>query len=214
MRNLITILLTIGMLYSAQAQTTISFKDKAKRTKVKTESKHQKRKKSELIINVADNYSSDQSITIELKGQKKIYQTVERVMFDNGFKVYNRKSVDTREKITKRGGLLEEGEIAIGKTEQYQSNYILTIRVKKSHSAYSIGGAVAARLATLGTAGNMSEKIKPNSKIKEFELLITDVSNGGQIVARAEYIGKAVDFTGFITVVFSELKNNINLNNK
>ena len=197
--NKLTIVL--GLLAVSTATAQVDFSEKSfDRKELKKELKAKKKdQKHKLIVEVAPDYDANQSLTIEGAGTFRFFgkgnrEVFEEAFFAEGFNIIDRSTVDKRFKISKRGKVMDEGEIAIGRTKNYNSNYILRFRAKDK--TFKIGGIA-----------------RKWGEVANFDLDIIDLSQGGKIVARAQYKGKALPPEVFYPALARELRNQINKNN-
>tara|TARA_B100001564_G_scaffold179656_1_gene150917 strand:+ start:235 stop:996 length:762 start_codon:yes stop_codon:yes gene_type:complete len=182
MKKLILFLLSVPIVLSGQVETSKESIDRASsRKKIKLEKEEFE---GSLKIIVATDYDPNRSLTIDkTKGEwimgKKSRQLFEDAMFSEGFFVTDINSIDKRFKISKKGGLLEEGEIAIGRTNTYSSAYIM--RFKKNQKKDLL----------MGFSGKLlKSKI---GLISDFDLRIIDLSQSSKVVARVFYDGPSTN---------------------
>ena len=113
-------------------------------------------------------------------------------MFNEGFFITDASSIDERFKISKEGGLFDEGEIAIGKTKKYTSAYVIRFAKNKK---------------TSGFFKQESRFIKSGLRlISDLELRIIDLSQSGKIVARVSFFGKAIKEKILFPIIAKELR--------
>ena len=150
----------------------------------------------ELKIIVTNDYDPDRSLTIDegkfWRIDKKATVLFEDSMFNEGFFITDASSIDERFKISKEGGLFDEGEIAIGKTKKYTSAYVIRFAKNKK---------------TRGLFKNESRFIKSGLRlISDLELRIIDLSQSGKIVARVSFFGKAIKEEILFPIIAKELR--------
>ena len=150
----------------------------------------------ELKIIVTNDYDPDRSLTIDeekfWRVDKKATVLFEDSMFNEGFFITDASSIDERFKISKEGGLFDEGEIAIGKTKKYTSAYVIRFAKNKK---------------TSGFFKQESRFIKSGLRlISDLELRIIDLSQSGKIVARVSFFGKAIKEKILFPIIAKELR--------
>ena len=150
----------------------------------------------ELKIIVTNDYDPDRSLTIDegkfWRIDKKATVLFEDSMFNEGFFITDASSIDERFKISKEGGLFDEGEIAIGKTKKYTSAYVIRFAKNKK---------------TSGFFKQESRFIKSGLRlISDLELRIIDLSQSGKIVARVSFFGKAIKEKILFPIIAKELR--------
>ena len=150
----------------------------------------------ELKVIVTNDYDPDRSLTIDeekfWRVDKKATVLFEDSMFNEGFFITDASSIDERFKISKEGGLFDEGEIAIGKTKKYTSAYVIRFAKNKK---------------TSGFFKQESRFIKSGLRlISDLELRIIDLSQSGKIVARVSFFGKAIKEKILFPIIAKELR--------
>ena len=150
----------------------------------------------ELKVIVTNDYDPDRSLTIDegkfWRIDKKATVLFEDSMFNEGFFITDASSIDERFKISKEGGLFDEGEIAIGKTKKYTSAYVIRFAKNKK---------------TSGFFKQESRFIKSGLRlISDLELRIIDLSQSGKIVARVSFFGKAIKEKILFPIIAKELR--------
>ena len=193
------IILIIALIAGFSASAQVDFSKKSfDRKQLKKELKVSKKNdKHKLIVSVLPEYDETKSLTVEGMGALRIFskaarRVFEEAMFSEGFNVIDRSTIDNRFKVDKKGGVFDEGQIALGKTKQYNSSYLL--RFKSRDKTFKVGG------------------VWRNGEVAVFDLDIIDMSQGGKIVARAQYRGKALPPEIFYPALASELRSKINEN--
>jgi len=132
MKKLLLVLLLIPLVSSGQVKKSeVSIDRESAREELKNIGE-------ELKITVTNDYDPDRSLTID-KGKfwrvdKKATVLFEDSMFNEGFFITDASSIDERFKISKEGGLFDEGEIAIGKTKKYTSAYVIRFAKNKKQT--------------------------------------------------------------------------------
>ena len=155
----------------------------------------------ELKIIVTNDYDPDRSLTIDeekfWRVDKKATVLFEDSMFNEGFFITDASSIDERFKISKEGGLFDEGEIAIGKTKKYTSAYVIRFAKNKKQTR----GLFIKRPDIAG------QFIKSGLRlISDLELRIIDLSQSGKIVARVSFFGKAIKEKILFPIIAKELR--------
>ena len=197
MKKLLLVLLFVPLVSSGQVKKSeVSIDRESAREELKNIGE-------ELKITVTNDYDPDRSLTID-KGNfwrldKKATVLFEDYMFNEGFFINDVSSIDERFKISKEGGLLDEGEIAIGKTKKYNSAYVIRFVKNKKPT-----NALFNKIALTDIGGNL---IKSKLRvISDLELRIIDLSQSGKLVARVSFYGKAIKEKLLFPIIAKELR--------
>ena len=197
MKKLLLVLLFVPLVSSGQVKKSeVSIDRESAREELKNIGE-------ELKITVTNDYDPDRSLTID-KGNfwrldKKATVLFEDSMFNEGFFINDVSSIDERFKISKEGGLFDEGEIAIGKTKKYSSAYVIRFVKNKKPT-----NALFNKIALTDIGGNL---IKSKLRvISDLELRIIDLSQSGKLVARVSFYGKAIKEKLLFPIIAKELR--------
>ena len=201
-------ILLFAILISGVAQAQVDFSKKSfDRKALKKEVKMKKKEnKHKLIVFVSADYDESRSWSIEGRGTVRVFgkqarQVFEESMFNEGFKIIDLSTIDNRVKINRKQkkilelkeelGLTNTDDIAIGKTKEYQSTYV--VKFKAKDKTFKLGGIA-----------------RKWGEVADFDMKVIDLSQGGKIVARAQYKGKALPPEVFYPALAEELRSKIN----